>query len=45
MDTIMTAASLVSFFALVISWVTLPAQRGAPEPTRVSVPRRSAAEA
>jgi hypothetical protein len=41
----MTAASLVSFLALVISWITLPAKRELPEPTRVSVPRRSAAEA
>ena len=45
MDMMLTAASLFSFFALVIGWVTLPASKESPEPTRVSAPRRSAAKA
>ena len=45
METMLTAASIFSFFALVISWIALPASKEEPEPTRVAVPRGSAAEA
>ena len=44
-DTVLTAASLFSFFALVIGWMALPASKERPELTRVSVPRHTAAEA
>ncbi len=42
----MLAASLTSFFALVVTWLALPASSGAAEsPSRVTIQRRSAAEA
>jgi hypothetical protein len=44
-DTMLTAASLFSFFALVIGWMALPASKERTEPMRVSVPRPTAAEA
>ncbi len=44
---LMLLGSLVSFFGLVCAWLALPASRTTTEiePTRVAVPRRSAAEA
>jgi hypothetical protein len=46
MDAIILGASLVSFLALAVSWLTLPSGITTDEmPSRVSVQRRTAAEA
>ena len=43
---LMLMGSLVSFFGLIFAWLALPASKEtAIEPTRVAIPRRSAAEA
>jgi hypothetical protein len=46
MDAIILGASLVSFLALAVSWLTLPSGVTVEEmPSRVTVRRRTAAEA
>ena len=43
---LMLMGSLVSFFGLIFAWLALPASKETvSEPTRVAIPRRSAAEA
>ena len=44
-DVLLLGGSLLSFAALVCTWLALPATAPSAEPSRVVVPRRSAAEA